>query len=181
MSDLTPDRADAETAAPAVETKAGDRAQYSMCAALVGLGVLLLIDSASLAPVASTNDSLGPRAVPTVLGVLLLIVSVFYAIDIYRGGVGSADEGEDIDLGSRADWKTVGLLLLVFGVSAALIEPLGWVIAGTLLFSGCSFALGNRHLIRGLLAGVAVSLITFYAFAIGLGVNLPAGLLQGIL
>ena len=29
--------------------------------------------------------------------------------------------------------------------------------------------------------GVALSLITFYGFAIGLGVNLPAGILQGIL
>src|SRR4051812_39404948 len=107
MSDLTPDRTGADADAPGVETKSGDRAQYGMCAALAGLGVLLLVDSARLAPVASTNDSLGPRAVPTVLGVLLLIVSLLYAIDIYRGGVGAADEGEDIDLGSRADWKTV--------------------------------------------------------------------------
>ena len=180
MSDLTPDRTDAD-AAPGVETKSGDRAQYGMCAALAGLGVLLLVDAARLAPVATTNDSLGPRAVPSVLGVLLLIVSVFYALDIYRGGVGTADEGEDVDLSSGADWKTVGMLVVIFGVCAALMEPLGWVIAGSLLFWGCAFALGNRHHIRGLIAGVALSLITFYAFAVGLGVNLPAGILQGIL
>jgi putative tricarboxylic transport membrane protein len=116
-----------------------------------------------------------------VLGCLLLLVSVFYAIDIWRGGVGAAEEGEDVDLSERSDWKTVGLLVVVFGVSAALIGPLGWVIAGTLLFWGCAFALGNRHHIRGLLIGIAISLITFYAFAIGLGVNLPAGILDGIL
>ena len=29
--------------------------------------------------------------------------------------------------------------------------------------------------------GIVLSLVTFYAFAIGLGVNLPAGILQGIL
>ena len=29
--------------------------------------------------------------------------------------------------------------------------------------------------------GIALGLVTFYAFAIGLGVNLPAGILQGIL
>ncbi|MEO7131834.1 MAG: tripartite tricarboxylate transporter TctB family protein [Dermatophilaceae bacterium] len=181
MSDLTPDRTDTDAAAPGVETKGGDRAQYGMCAALAGLGVLLLVDAASLAPVASTNDSLGPRAVPSVLGVLLLIVSAFYALDIRRGGVGASDEGEDIDLDAPSDWKTVGMLVLIFAVCAALIEPLGWVIAGSLLFWGCAFALGNRHHLRGLIAGVAISLITFYAFAVGLGVNLPAGILQGIL
>jgi putative tricarboxylic transport membrane protein len=190
MSDRTPDRTVGHPAeqtgaagveGPATKAKGGDRAQYGMCAGLAGLGVLLLVDAARLGPVQSSNDALGPRAVPTVLGILLLVVSVLYALDVYRGGVGVADEGEDVDLSERADWKTVGLLLVVFGLSAALIAPLGWVIAGTLLFWGCAFALGNRHHIRGLAIGVAISLITFYGFAIGLGVNLPAGILDGIL
>jgi putative tricarboxylic transport membrane protein len=181
MTDTTPDRTHPDTAGQDVETQGGDRAQYGMCAALAGLGIVLLVNSAQLAPVASSNDSLGPKVIPTVLGILLLITSVFYAVDIHRGGVGAADEGEDVDLGAKADWKTVGLLVVIFAVSAALMEPLGWVIAGTLLFSGSAYALGNRHVVRGLLVGLAISLATFYAFAIGLGVNLPAGILQGIL
>jgi len=181
MSDVTPDRTHAEPAAQDVETQGGDRAQYGMCAALAGLGIVLLVNSAQLAPVASSNDSLGPRVIPTVVGILLLVVSVLYALDIRRGGVGAADEGEDVDLGATADWKTVGLLVVIFALSAALMEPLGWVIAGTLLFAGCAYALGNRHIVRGVLVGLAISLGTFYAFAIGLGVNLPAGILQGIL
>lgn len=190
MSDLTPDRTAGQRAdqtgaagveAPVTEARGGDRAQYGMCAGLAGLGVLLLVDAARLAPVESSNDALGPKPVPIVLGVLLLVVAVFYAIDIWRGGVGAAEEGEDVDLSERSDWKTVGLLVVVFGVSAALIAPLGWVIAGSLLFWGCAFALGNRHHLRGLAIGIAISLITFYAFAIGLGVNLPAGILDGIL
>ena len=73
------------------------------------------------------------------------------------------------------------LLIGVFVANALLIDPLGWVISGSLLFWGCAFALGNRHHIRGLLIGVALALITFYGFAIGLGVSLPAGILKGIL
>lgn len=159
----------------------GDRAQYGVCAALAGLGVLLLVDASRIAHVTSSNDPLGPRPVPMVLGVLLLITAAFYALDVWRGGVGHAEEGEDVDLGSRADWKTVGILVAVFGVNALLIEPLGWVISGSLLFWGCAYALGNRHHVRGLGIGIALALATFYAFAIGLGVNLPAGILQGIL
>lgn len=162
------------------EARGGDRAQYGMCAGLAALGVLLLVDAARLATVQS-NDALGPKPVPIVLGILLLVVAALYAADIRRGGVGAADEGEDVDLTEPSDWKTVGLLIVVFGVSTALIQPLGWVIAGSLLFWGCAFALGNRHHIRGLAIGIAISLITFYGFAIGLGVNLPAGILDGIL
>ena len=44
-----------------------------------------------------------------------------------------------------------------------------------------AFALGSRHHVRNLFIAAALSLTTFYAFAIGLGVNLPAGVLQGIL
>ncbi|HEU5143794.1 MAG TPA: tripartite tricarboxylate transporter TctB family protein [Dermatophilaceae bacterium] len=181
MASTTPDPQVDPTVDRGVGRAGGDRAQYGVCAALAGLGVLLLVDAARIAPVTSSNDPLGPRPVPMVLGALLLLTAVLYAIDVWRGGVGHAEEGEDVDLGSRADWKTVGLLVAVFGVNALLLEPLGWVISGALLFWGCAFALGNRHHIRGLVIGVALGLITFYAFAIGLGVNLPAGILQGIL
>jgi putative tricarboxylic transport membrane protein len=159
----------------------GDRAQYAVCAGLALLGVLVLVDASRLGAVASSNDPIGPKPVPIVLGVLLIIVSVFYAIDVSRGGVGEAEAGEDIDLTTRIDVRTVALLIGAFVLNALLIEPLGWVISGSILFWGAAFALGNRHHIRGLVIGVALALITFYAFAIGLGVNLPAGILQGIL
>ncbi|MDC5698145.1 tripartite tricarboxylate transporter TctB family protein [Intrasporangium calvum] len=165
----------------AAATTRRDRAQYAVCAALAGLGVLLLVDAARIPHVTSSNDPLGPKPVPMVLGVLLIVVAIFYAIDVWRGGVGEAEAGEDVDLGTRADWKTVGLLVVVFGVNAMVIDTLGWVISGSLLFWGCAFALGNRHHVRGLAFGITLSLITFYAFAIGLGVNLPAGILKGIL
>lgn len=185
MSDRTPDPTTdtvVESTPDRVPAQAGgDRAQYGVCAALAVLGVLLLVDAARIAHVTSSNDPLGPRPVPMLLGVLLIVTAVLYAADVWRGGVGHAEEGEDVDLGSRPDWKTVGLLVAVFGLNALLIQPLGWVISGALLFWGCAFALGNRHHVRGLIIGVALSLVTFYAFAIGLGVSLPAGILQGIL
>jgi putative tricarboxylic transport membrane protein len=163
--------------------KAGtrDRAQYGLCAGLGLLGAYVLFDASRLGSVASSNDPVGPKPMPILLGVLLIIVAVAYAVDVTRGGAGEAEEGEDIDLSTGVDWRTIGLLIAAFAVNAVLIEPMGWVISGALLFWGSAFALGNRHHVRGLAVGVALSLITFYAFAIGLGVNLPAGILQGIL
>jgi putative tricarboxylic transport membrane protein len=185
MSDTTSDSTSGsmpDATRDGVTTKTGrDRAQYGLCAALAVLGVLLLADAARIGHATSSNDPVGPRPVPIILGLLLLVTAVLYAVDVYRGGVGSAEEGEDVDLSTGADWKTLGLLAAFFILNAVLIEPLGWVISGTILFAGSAFALGNRHHVRGLLFGLGLALATFYAFAIGLDVNLPAGVLQGIL
>lgn len=166
---------------PVTTVTVKDRAQYLLCAALAVVGVLLLWDASQIGSASSSNDPVGPRAVPIVLGVALIAVAVAYGLDVLRGGHGEAEEGEDVDLSTRADWRTLGLLAFFFILNAILIEPLGWAISGTILFWGSAFALGNRHHLRGLAIGVALALITFYAFAVGLGVNLPAGVLQGIL
>ncbi|WP_446211548.1 tripartite tricarboxylate transporter TctB family protein [Micromonospora sp. IBSANI012] len=158
-----------------------DRAQYAVCAFLALVGGLVIVDAARTGHAISTADPIGPKPVPILLGVLLLIVAAIYAVDVARGGSGEPEAGEDVDLTTPIDWRTVLLLIGAFLVNAVLIDRLGWVISGTLLFWGSAFALGNRHHVRNLLIAVALSLITFYTFAIGLGVNLPAGVLQGIL
>lgn len=177
MSHQVTDQASARTA----PVRGGDRAQYALCAGLALLGGLVLLDASRIGHAVSSNDPVGPRPVPVLLGAALLVVSVLYAVDVARGGLGQAEEGEDVDLTTAVDWRTIGLLLAAFVLNALLIEPLGWVISGSILFWGSAFALGNRHHVRGLVFGVALSLATFYTFAIGLGVNLPAGILQGIL
>ncbi|MFD3925347.1 tripartite tricarboxylate transporter TctB family protein [Streptomyces sp. NPDC058614] len=158
-----------------------DRAQYGVCAFLVLVGTAVIVDGLGIPHITSGTDPVGPRAVPLILGVLLVAVAALYAVDVARGGHGEPEAGEDVDLSQSIDWRTVLLLIGAFLVNAVLIERLGWVISGALLFWGTALALGNRHYIRDLLIAVTLSLTTFYAFAIGLGVNLPAGVLQGIL
>lgn len=169
------------TQPPESTRAAPDRAQYGVCAFLAVVGGLVIVDAARLRHIANSNDPIGPKPVPIVLGVLLLLVAVLYAVDVARGGSGEAEAGEDVDPTSPVDWRTVLILVGAFVLNLALIEPLGWVISGSLLFWGSAYALGSRHHIRNLFIAAGLSLATFYAFAIGLGVNLPAGVLQGIL
>ncbi|KAB2351432.1 tripartite tricarboxylate transporter TctB family protein [Actinomadura rudentiformis] len=169
-----------EKTAP-TERPGTDRAQYGVCAFLAGLGLLVIVDATGIPNTVSSTDLLGPRPVPLLIGALLLGISVVYGIDVARGGRGEPEHGEDIDLASPIDWRTVLLLIGVFAANAVLIERLGWVISGGLLFWGAAFALGSRRYVLTAAVSAALSLGTFYAFAIGLGVNLPAGVLQGIL
>ncbi|SCL73376.1 putative tricarboxylic transport membrane protein [Micromonospora peucetia] len=176
-----PDVEPATEPVSAAATPPRDRAQYAVCAFLALVGVLVIIDAARTGHAISAADAIGPKPVPILLGVLLLLVATIYTVDVARGGTGEPEAGEDVDPTTPIDWRTVLLLIGAFGVNAVLIDRLGWVISGTLLFWGSAFALGNRHHVRSLLIAVALSLATFYTFAIGLGVNLPAGVLQGIL
>jgi len=115
------------------------------------------------------------------IGVVLILLAIVLAIAIPRGSVGEADAGEDVDPNTPGDWRTVGLLVGLFVAVIVLINPLGWVITGTLLFAGAATILGNRHWIRNIVIGAALSLLSFYAFYSGLGIPLPAGILDGIL
>lgn len=158
-----------------------DLAQLGVCAFLAILGVVVLVDASGMHSGTTAVDPLGPRAVPFVLGPLLIVLAVGLAIATLRGDRPELDGGEDVDLEQRVDFKTVLMLLGVFTANIVLIDVLGWVISGAMLFYGSALALGSRHYLRALVIAVAMSLITFYGFAVGLGVGLPAGILQGIL
>ncbi|MFD0758928.1 hypothetical protein [Arthrobacter ulcerisalmonis] len=41
--------------------------------------------------------------------------------------------------------------------------------------------MGSRHYLRDGLIALALSVLTFYGFYLGLGILLPAGLLEGVL
>ena len=61
------------------------------------------------------------------------------------------------------------------------MEPLGWAITGTLLFAGAATILGSQHYVRNIAIGAVLAVGSFYAFYSGLGIPLPAGILDGIL
>jgi putative tricarboxylic transport membrane protein len=154
---------------------------YALCAGLAVAGLVVLIDALRLSNNVTGVDPLGPKPVPVVVGGALIVLAALLALAVARGNVGEAEAGEDIDLHTRADMKTVLLLVGVFAANILLIDLLGWVISGALLFYGLVIVLGSRHFVRDLVISVALALATFYGFAIGLGVPLPAGILQGIL
>jgi putative tricarboxylic transport membrane protein len=172
----------AGASAPAAEPNRPSRVpDFVLCAGLAVGGVIVLIDALRLSNNVTGTDPLGPKPVPVFVASMLIILAGLLAIDTARGNVGEAEAGEDVDLHSKADLKTVLLLVAVFTANIFLIDILGWVISGAMLFYGCAIVLGSRHFIRDLVISAALSLGTFYGFAIGLGVGLPAGILQGIL
>ncbi|GAA2869373.1 tripartite tricarboxylate transporter TctB family protein [Paenarthrobacter ilicis] len=157
------------------------RAELGVALLLGVVGVLVFLDANGLVTPYSKSDPVGPKTVPFIVAGILLICAVMLAINVLRGGKGEAEEGEDVDLTHPADWKTILPLAGAFLLNILLIDWAGWVISGTILFWGSVLALGSRRYVRDGIISVALSLLTFYGFYLGLGIALPAGLLEGIL
>lgn len=157
------------------------RSELGVALLLGAAGVLVFLDANGLVTPYSKSDPVGPKTVPFIVAGMLAACAVLLALNVLRGGKGEAEGGEDVDLAHPADWKTILPLAGAFILNILLIDWAGWVISGTILFWGSVLALGSRHYVRDGLISVAMSLLTFYGFYLGLGIALPAGLLEGIL
>lgn len=156
------------------------RSELGLAGVLGGLGVFLLVETSSIdAPV--QVGAVGPRFFPTVVGVVLCVVAAWLAVDVLRGGGGQMEQAEDVDVSRRSDWRTLALLSAAFLVHAALLDTAGFPVAGALLFFGVAAALGSRRWPRDAAVAVVLSAGVFLLFARGLGVGLPAGVLEGVL
>jgi putative tricarboxylic transport membrane protein len=168
-----------ETVTPA-GARLVDKAQCGLAAFLAVVGAYVVYDATTLSD-GFADQPVQPYAFPYVIGGVLLVLSVMLAIATARGDTPQAEEGEDVDLTQPSDWATVIKLGLVFLANILLIDWLGWAITGAFLFVGTAYVLGSRTLIRDIGVGVALSVGTWYGFYSGLGLAIPAGILDGVL
>jgi putative tricarboxylic transport membrane protein len=157
------------------------RSELGVALLLGAVGTVVLVDALRLGGPTTDSDLVGPKAFPLAVAGLLVVSAVALAVNVVRGGHGQAEEGEDVDLTAPTEWRVVVPLLGVFVANVLLIDVLGWVISGALLFFGCAWSLGSRHHVRDAVIALLISLVTFYGFYLGLGIQLPAGVLEGVL
>ena len=157
-----------------------DKAQYGLAAFLAVVGAYVVYDATTLSD-GFADQPVQPYAFPYVVGGVLIVLAVMLAIATSRGDTPVAEEGEDVDLSQPSDWATVIKLVAVFLANILLIDWLGWAITGAFLFVGTAYVLGSRTLIRDIGVGVALSVGTWYGFYSGLGLAIPAGILDGVL
>ena len=162
-------------------TREQGRSEYGVALFLGVLGLLVIVQALLLPESRIVRGPVGPAVVPLVVGGLLVVVGIVLALDVRRGGRGEPEGGEDVELTGGTDWTTIAMLAAAFLANALLIENLGWVFSGAVLFWGSAFALGSRHYVRDAAIALVLGVGSWYLFVLGLGIALPVGILRGIL
>ena len=145
---------------------------------VIGLGGLLVWQTLSV-PQSPTYAVVGPTLVPWLVSALMLALGVGRCAAAVRGGW--SRDLEEVREAPPANWRALGLLAAALVMQVALIEWLGFVIASTILYVIVCAAFGSRRPLRDLGIGVAVTVVAYLAFDRLLGVNIGAGILEGVL
>jgi putative tricarboxylic transport membrane protein len=146
----------------------------------VSVGAAGFLTAGSI-PIPPSETGIGPRAFPYIVCGLLVTVGTGIVVQVLRGRVGQAEEGEDLDVTARTDWVALAKLVGFVILHIFLIEPAGWPVAAAVLFSGAAWSLGTKPLWRAILISVVLALVLQYLFGGLLGISLPPGpLLEGV-
>lgn len=150
---------------------------------LLSLGVLLigaLILTGSFGiPDAGGYSTVGPREVPRIVGIGLIVLGALLVWEVIRGGFRNHDEASEAAL--KTDWAAfawVSAGLLLYGVA---IERAGFIVASMLLFICTARSFGSKRWISNALISFVLAIAVFAMFNYGLGLNLPKGILRGVL
>ena len=119
----------------------------------------------------------GPQIFPYIIAIGMAITGVHIAWKSYRG----EDEVAEIEDAGPTDWKSVVIIAAGLIAHMNLLKPLGFVPAGLILFCSVAFAFGSRRYGRDVIVGLFLVLFAYVGFTYGLGLQLPQGLLKGLL
>jgi len=148
----------------------------------LGIGVGLLVFSGlglwqTLAiPVSPLYAKVGPTVFPYIAVGGLALLSLLLIVKAFRGGWQEAEEKE-----VALDWRALGFIVAGLFANVAMIEPLGFTAASTVMFVLISHGFGGRRPLRDTGIGLAVALICYFGFAKLLGVNIGAGVIENLL
>jgi putative tricarboxylic transport membrane protein len=112
-----------------------------------------------------------------VFPLLVLVGAIAIVITLIVRSHGPADAGHHVE--GKGATNTAALVRMAAGLLlfVALLNPTGFVLAGTVLFVCAASAFGSRRRLRDTLVGLALCAAVYVTFTYGLSVQLPAGAL----
>lgn len=148
---------------------------------VIVLGIVVLVETQDIRT--RPGVTVSPRLIPNVIGGLLVLLGIWYAIDTIRAPrlPGAGEDSEDVDPEAETNWSAIIIMAFALLCYALLIDTAGFIIASAVMFLISTFSMGSRHYVRNLAIGLILSAIVYFMFNNWLGVRLPGGWLAGIL
>ena len=136
-------------------------------------GVLLAIGAIAFIATLNVGDgwaASGPRLAPAVSSLLLVLLSAAFLL---WPGDDLAEHVEEAARGTH--WPTPAALIGLLLGYVLLLNALGYALATAIFFWLASWLLGSERPTRDALVGIALGIVTSYAFSQWLNVQLPTG------
>lgn len=142
-------------------------------------GLLLLLGTLKIP--FGINAVVGPRVVPLIVSVGTMVLGALLTVGALRGERAEPAAEEDTDPDAPVTLNNPAVILGGFLLGSLLLAPLGFVLGTAMMYFSVAYAFGERRTGLTLLVALIVSLVTDVVFTRGLGLNLPAGVLKGLL
>jgi putative tricarboxylic transport membrane protein len=144
---------------------------------IAAFGLFLAIETSAI-EVSPGYARIGPRVFPWVVSGALMLLGLWLVRDAWTRRWVSE---ESMEGAPEFHWQAFVLIGLGLLLDILLIGRAGFIIASAILFACVARGFGSRHLLRDTAIGLILSLIVFIGFTRGLDLDLPAGVLEGIL
>ena len=146
-----------------------------------GLGMLLAacyITNAQSIEDSLLADAVGASGVPTGVGVVLLIASLFLFVKSFKSKASMLNEAEEepIEGGSQHPHAMALGLLLILAAYVFLLPILGYVLSVGLLVGAAAWFAGARRYTSLVLCAVLAGPVLWFVFDWTLEIRLPVGL-----
>jgi len=128
----------------------------------------------SVIPVSPIYARVGPALFPWIASSGLLLIGLLLLVQALRGGFG-------VERNPEIDWRATAWVAAGLAANAALIGTAGFVFAAVALFAAVARGFGSTQPVRDLGIGAVIALACYYGFEKLLGVNIGAGLLEGLI
>ncbi len=130
-------------------------------------------------PTSPIYAQVGPKLVPGLIAGALLLLGVGLTVGAARGGW--SGDIEELQGAPPLNIRALGLLLAGLLANLVLIEPFGFTVAATVQFVLVAAAFGSRRHLQNLVVAFVVSLGAYALFVKALGVNIGAGVVEGLI
>lgn len=149
----------------------------SVAGLLIGLGLIAIaaviaVDAMNMR-VPPVHARVGPRVFPYLVSCGLALSGAAIAWQAWTRSF--LVEAQD------TDWGAVAIIAAGLVLQINLMKPAGFIPSAIILFMAVSFAFGSRRFLRDGVVAVILALVTYLAFTRLLGLQLPAGILKGVL
>jgi putative tricarboxylic transport membrane protein len=140
------------------------------------IGAVLFYDAAQM-QVPPTYARVGPQIFPYFFAFGLAAVGAYFAWNSWAPQARREIVAEGFD----TDWRALLIIGAGLLIHLNILKPLGFVISGVFLFLCITFAFGSRKFIRDGIVAIILVVVSYIGFTHGLGLQLPPGILAGLL